>query len=57
MIRKSKKGGFSNMDLGVLLSDVSSYATTTLTGFGVIIASGIGLAWAIGAVKKLIRTR
>ena len=45
------------MDLGVLLSDVTSFATTTLTGFGPIIAAFIGLGMALVAIRRFVRSR
>jgi len=42
------------MDLGVEGTAVASAATTTLAGFGAIIALGIGVALAIRAAKKFI---
>ena len=44
------------MDLGVVLSDVTNFATTTLTGFGVIIAAAIGLGLALRAIKAFVRS-
>ncbi len=43
------------MDLGVLLTDVTSFATTTLSGFGVIIASFIGLGMVFTVIGRFIR--
>lgn len=45
------------MDLGVLLTDVTSFADTTLTGFGPIIAAFIGLGMAFAAMSKFVRRR
>lgn len=43
------------MDLGVVLSDVTAFATTTLTGFGGIIAAFIGLGMAVSVISRFIR--
>lgn len=45
------------MSLGVVATDVVSYANTTLTSFGVIFALSIGVAIAVGIIKKFVRTR
>lgn len=43
------------MDLGVILVDVTSFATATLTGFGPIIAGAIGLGLALRAIRAFVR--
>lgn len=45
------------MDLGVAVVDVITYATTTLTDFGAVIAAVLGIALAVGTIKKFVRTR
>lgn len=45
------------MDLGVLATDVVSNANTTLTGFAAIFALSIGVAIAVGIIRKFVRTR
>ena len=45
------------MSLGVLATDVVTYAESTLTGFAAIFALSIGVAIAIGIMKKFVRTR
>ena len=43
------------MDLGVVLSDVTAFAGTTLTGFGGIIAAMIGFGLAMSVIRRFIR--
>ena len=45
------------MDLGILSTDVITNATTTLASFGAIFSLSIGLAFAVGVIKKFVRTR
>jgi hypothetical protein len=42
------------MDLGIVLTDVMSNASTTLVGFGVIIAAVIGIKLAVSVAKKFL---
>ena len=42
-------------NLGVNLADVTSFADTTLIGFGVILAAAIGLGLALRAIKAFVR--
>lgn len=43
------------MDLGVVLTDVTAFAGTTLTGFGTIISASLGLAMAFYAIRKFVK--
>ena len=43
------------MDLGVVLSDVTAFAITTLAGFGPIMAAFVGLGLAFAAIRRLVR--
>ena len=43
------------MDLGVVLSDVTSFAGTTLSGFGTIIAASLGLGMAFYAIRRFVK--
>ena len=45
------------MNLGVILTDVTAGATTTLASFGAIFSLSIGLAFAVSVIKKFVRTR
>jgi len=43
------------IDMGVNLTDTTGFATTTLTGFGPIVAAFIGLGMALVIVRKFVR--
>jgi len=43
------------MDLGVALLDITNFATTTLTGFGPIIAAFIGLGMALVIIRRFVK--
>ena len=43
------------MDLGVIITDVTAFASTTLTGFGPVIAGAIGLGLALHAIRAFVR--
>lgn len=45
------------MDLGVTVADVLANANATLAGFGPIFALSIGVAVAVGIIRKLVRTK
>jgi len=44
------------MSTGVAVADVITYATTTFSGFDAIIAASLGIALAVGLIRKFVRT-
>jgi hypothetical protein len=45
------------MDLGVLLTDVTSFAESTLTGFGAIIAAFLAVGLVAKAISRIGKVR